>query len=155
MAVVTVYGDEFTKTRVPREFIEVAKQHGRVRAHHDKMVITAADSVGSKYYLGKLPSNCRLLPDSKVYFDAIGASATLDIGDADTVDALSTDLDISSAGSAGALDNIAIEEYGQYLWEMLGLSADPGGQIDIIGTLAGAAATNTGDLVVDLRYVVD
>lgn len=155
MAVVTKYGDEFTKTRPPREFIDVAKQHGRVRSLHDTVEITAGDSIGSTYYLAKLPSNCRIEPGSKIYFDAIGTGATLDIGDANSVDALATDIDIAAAGSANVLEAVDIADYGKYLWELLGYEKDPGGQIDLTFTLAGAAATNSGTLTLALLYIVD
>lgn len=155
MAVVTKYGTEFTKTRPPREMIDVAVQHGRVRSLHDTVEITAGDSINSKYFLAKVPSNARIEPQSQIHFDAIGTSVTLDIGDANDPDGLATFIDISAAGSSIVLEAVDIEDYGKYLWELLGYSEDPGGQLDLYGTLKGAAAVNTGTLTLALLYIVD
>ena len=127
---------------------------GRVHVWMDTVEVTAAASVGSLYYMARLPSNAVILPQSNVYWDDMGTGgATLDIGDANYADGLATDIAIdTSAGSSAFLEAEGIQNYGKMLWELLGYAADPGGTIDIALKLATAAASAGGTLTVAILY---
>lgn len=133
-----------------------SKCGGRVYVWHETVEVTAAASVGSLYYMARLPSNSVLLPQSTVYWDDMGTGgATLDIGDANYADGLASDIAIDTASSsAGMLEaaGIGIEDYGDELWEMLGYASDPGGTIDIVFKIATAAASAGGTLTAVFIY---
>ena len=114
---------------------------GRVRTAIDTVEIVSGDSVASRYFFARLPSDAILLPQSEVHFDDAGTSVTLDIGDVNDPDGLATDINIASAaGSSTLLEAVDIANIGKKLWELLGYTADPKTQIDLYATLAGAAA---------------
>ncbi|MCB9948771.1 MAG: hypothetical protein H6842_13290 [Rhodospirillaceae bacterium] len=130
---------------------------GRLRRWVDLVEVGAAASVGSTYTFARLPSDCTLSPLSTVRWDDVGTGgATLDIGDGAHADGLATDIAIdAAAGSSPLLEAKGIETFGQPLWQMLGHAADPGGTIDLVATLATAAASAGGTLVFDVYYTVD
>ncbi len=130
---------------------------GRLRRWVDMVEVSAAASVGSTYTFARLPSACTISPLSTVHWDDVGTGgATLDVGDAANADGLATDVAIdAAAGNAALLEAKGIETYGQPLWQMLGHTADPGGTIDLVATLATAAASTGGTLVFDVYFTVD
>jgi len=148
------YGTEFTKTREPRDMIDVAKNHGRVRIAIDEIEVAAAYAATDRIFVAKLPSNAVLLPISTVYFDDLGTAPTLDFGDANDPNGLSTVIDASSAGSSSLLEAVGVEDYGKRLWELLGHSSDPGGLIDLFFTVVGDI-TAAGTVKTVIYYVVD
>lgn len=129
---------------------------GRVRPATAHLVVTGAGvDINDKGFVVTLPSNCRLLPESTIYHDALGAGAAdVDFGDINDPDGLADGLDMTLAGSKSALAAILIEEYGMRLWEMLGYTSDPYRDLDLYVTFKAEPAVD-GDLVVDLRYVIE
>jgi hypothetical protein len=153
MAVETIYG-AFVRGKAEQTPIEMAVpgfSDAGVRNHCEKLTFTAGASVGSKGYLGKFPSNAIFLPQSKFFFGAAGAGATLNIGDSEDEGGLASVVDVSSAGSADVLEAKTAGTRIQRLWEHLGYSEDPGTEIDLYASIAGAAATNS--LVVELSIM--
>ena len=149
------YGAEFTKTREPREMIDVAKNHGRVRIaidefEADESVIAATDRI----HIARIPSNAVLLPISTLYFDILGTSATVDFGDTEDPNGLATVIDVATAGNASLLEAVDIADYGQRLWELLGYTSDPGGLIDLFLTVVADIVTS-GTIKSIIYYVVD
>ncbi len=133
-------------------------------------VTTAADaSVGTTYDFGRIPSNARISGLSRVYSDdlATTGSPTLDIGlaevnnnlvNADDPDALSNGHAISSAVS-DALAVTDISDIGLPAWDYVASeSSDPGGELDVYGTIADAAITaiaSSKSITLELVYYVD
>ena len=150
------YGDQYTKTvDGSREFIDVAKWHGRVRLVTDHKALTAAGVANNDLlFVAKLPSHCVILPQSTVYFDALTGANDVDFGDATNPDALCDAVDMTSAGSSSLLEQIDRANYGKKLWELLGMSSDPKTQIDLYFTMKGEL-TADGDLSVVILYTVD
>ncbi len=148
------YGTEFTKTREPRDMIDVAKNHGRVRCAIDEIEATAAMAATDRIFLAKIPSDAVLLPLSTVYFDDLGTAPTLDFGDVNDPNGLSTIIAMGTAGNSSLLDVIGIEDYGTRLWEMLGYTTDPGGQLDLFLTVVGDI-TAAGTIKSIIYYVLD
>lgn len=127
----------------------------------------AAAASGDTIDFGKIPSNARILPSTRLYNDdlATSGSPTLDIGlksftgslnsvTADP-DAIGNGFALSSAGS----DVVAISDIanaGLPAWDFInGVTADPGGAFEVYGSVADAATTATGTVTLDLYYVID
>lgn len=124
----------------------------------------AASTAGTTVKFGSIPSNARILGLSRVYWDdlATTGSPTLDIGlgsvDANITSAtttLSTGHALSTADVAGEplLDDIV--NNGKRAWEIAGASSDPGGAVDIYGTVLDAATTQTGTVSVEVYFKTD
>lgn len=150
------YGANYTKTRDgSREMINVANWHGRVRVMSDHIALVAASvGAGDTVYVAKLPSHAVLLPESTFYFDALTGASDVDFGDANDPNGLADAINMTSAGSASAMEQVDIANYGKRLWELLGYSADPGGILNLYLTL-NTDLTANGDLTSILYYVVD
>jgi len=117
----------------------------------------AAATAGTTYYLPPLPTNARIHGSSRLWIDDLAStgSPTLDIGiypvDAQftlVADAMNDGIDAATAGS-----NLAMikdhANYGKRLWELAGLSSDPGGLCKI-GIVIADAGVNTGGTITAL-----
>lgn len=119
--------------------------------------VTNGDSIASKFILATVPSHASMR-ELVIYCDAITSAAadfgvyrtTQDGGAVVDADAFGSAVSIATAitvGSnilheSGVLD---ISEIEQPLWQILGLTSDPGIDYDIVATLT-AAATASGTL---------
>lgn len=122
--------------------------------------VTAAASAGSIYTMARIPTNARVHGLSEVAFDDLAStgSPTLDFGFAAVSgnittddDALNDGVDVASAaGVARLIKDHA--NYGKTVWEILGLSADPGGLVDLIITIKDAATNTGGTVTLSLAY---
>lgn len=147
-----LYGNNFTKTRVPKDMVDVSNWHGRVRLMSDviEVPITAANDTIS---VAKLPSNAVLLPISTVYFDDLDI-ADMDFGGVNDPDGLAAAIDMATAaGNSSLMTAVAIENYGKKLWELLGYTADPKTQLDLFFTVNDIGAA--GSLSTLIYYTVD
>lgn len=121
---------------------------GRVRAIVTGGIeITNGNSANSELFLGKVPSSAIILPQSILYHGAVTGVTDFDIGlkrDGVLVDidALADGLTLASAGNKSVVAALATGSIGRRVWEIAGLSVDPGCEFDIVGTLkADASAT--------------
>lgn len=108
----------------------------------------------------RIPTDCRIDPSSRIYNDAIGTtSATLTLGFRAVSGNISTNyaamisgLNIAAVSTANAGDRILSNANGgKKVWELLGLSSDPGGFVDVVGQIKTAAVTTTGFVSLDLK----
>lgn len=124
----------------------------------------AASSSGDTVTFGRIPSNARILPSSRLYNDdlATSGSPTFDIGlinvnsnITDDPDAIGNGFALSSAGS----DVVIISDVanaGLPAWDFVnGQTSDPGGEFIVRGVVKDAATTATGTVTLDVYYVVD
>jgi hypothetical protein len=164
MAVVAVKSNQITnRDASPRVFNNARTSNGEVRHARDTFVITNGDSAASVYRVCSIPS--RAIPISvRVTAPDIGTTTAADVGlYRNTVDGGAV-VDADFFGSAVSLSGGAISksevvfESGvitlansyKPIWELLGLTADPGVEYDVALTLTGAAdAGGTGLLEVD------
>jgi hypothetical protein len=124
-------------------------------------IAVASSSVDATYQLVRLPSNCKL--KSLIFESAAQTAGKFDIGAYYATDglggrpaALLAAAAISQAFFAAAVDcasavvrtdilnsagNYTIDKRTQPLWQALGLSTDPGGNIDIVATVKTTAVT--------------
>lgn len=126
-------------------------------------VVAAVNTTITRQILfGKVPSNGRPLGTSTIYVDdlATAGSPTLSLGLGSVnsnITSLSTALtdsvDLATAGSAKAVK--LHTSYGKRFWELAGASEDPGGLLDVYGSIIGAPTTTSGSITLDLQYVID
>lgn len=162
MAVVTKYGSGY---RDPTSLVAI---NGMQRAAESRdirslITITNGDSIASKYFIGSAPSNAKLKPGSLIYFDAITSVVSVDIGLAypnggATIldDCIVNGHDIHLAGntalSAATGSGVATPaNMEKALWELAGLTSDPGGELDLFLTID-QAATATGKVLAIIGY---
>lgn len=108
----------------------------------------ATDSDESKWLLAELPSTC-ILGDRTVFkVDGLGL-ATVNIGTHDDIDALITIA--KSSGNEVKPIVFGDSNHAKRLWEVLGLSKDPGGMIGLY-LHASANATGAGTMPFRIEY---
>ncbi|PJN96875.1 hypothetical protein CNY89_00025 [Amaricoccus sp. HAR-UPW-R2A-40] len=127
--------------------------------------VAAAASANTQYRLGRIPTTAAIIGGlSKIYWDDLAStgSPTIDVGlkavNANVttdVDALNDGLDVATAaGSASLIKDIA--NYGKQAWEFVaGVTADPGGELDLIVTILDAATNTGGTVTVELTIQTD
>lgn len=110
----------------------------------------------------RIPTDARVLPNTRVYNDILGTTTStinlnlgykgVDGNTADLLTAFNTNILLGAAaptyGNAGLS---AKSKYGQKVWELAGLASDPGGFVDVVGTVKGAATSSTGFVALDMR----
>lgn len=143
MAVVNIFG---TRGRALREAFPPVPAlprfyGGQLNHISDFAAFANTDSIGSKVFLGEVPSHAVLLPSSIFYFGAFGTNCTLNIGDVNDVDGLATVVAVASAGNSPLLEAMTSQNVLRELWQHLGYVRDPGRMIDLYGTIAGADVT--------------
>lgn len=118
------------------------RNRGRTYMATGTVANAATDSSASMYHLIDLPSDCIL--DELTKFDVENwGFAQVVIGTQTDTDAL---LDVAKAsGNTAAPIAFGDANHGKELWEMLGLAADPGGEIGIWAH-AEAGATGAGSM---------
>lgn len=143
---------------------------GKGDAHSLKALVVATVELasvasGTTVKFGRIPSNARLSGLSRVYWDDLTTtgSPTLDIGLASVSanitndpDALSNGHAVSSADAEGATAVTDVANYGKRAWEFVnGQSTDPGGQLDVYGSIVDAATVGTGTVTLELLGYFD
>ena len=127
----------------------------------------AAAASGDTIDFGRIPSNARILPASRVYWDdlATAGSPTLDIGlgavngnlvNADDPDAIGAGFALTTVTAAGGSALSAHANCGLPAWDLVASeSSDPGGVLKVYGSVADAVTHTTGTITLELFYTVD
>lgn len=126
----------------------------------------AADTASeSTIFFGRIPSNARISSISRVYWDdlATAGSPTLDIGLASVnanitsdPDALSNGHDLATATNGGASVITDPANSGLPAWDFVnGVTSDPGGELDIYGSIADASTTQAGTISIEVFGYID
>lgn len=124
----------------------------------------AASSSGATVRFGRIPSNARILPTGLIYNDdlATTGSPTFDIGFASVNSNITSDPDALINGialsSATTTTTIMADpaNAGKRAWEFVnGQTTDPGGLLDVYGSVKDAATTQTGTVTVELYGYFD
>lgn len=125
--------------------------------------VAAAANADSRYTAFRLPLNARIHGTSELAWDDLASSGspTLDIGikpvDSNFTldeDAINDGLALSSASTGSRFIKDAAN-WGKYLWEVAGLSSNPGGFADIILTIKDAATNDGGTLSICVHYTTE
>ena len=124
--------------------------------------IAANADASSTYDMHVLPSSARINPtSSRVYWDDMGtATGALSVGTVNGAsyddDSLNSGFDLANASEQPMLGRTipGIEDFGKRLWELHGLTADPGGFMTIRMKALGAPDVG-GTLTSICVYVTD
>ena len=125
---------------------------------------SATQASGDTANMVRLPSTA-VIKGGKLQYDGSftsGGTATVDVGlfsegGTDDADLLLNDVDIeTAAGSTDVFANgtAAVADQNKALWELLGLSSDPGGYVDVKVTF-GVTLTAAGALKLVLDYTAN
>lgn len=162
MAIVTYngqgYSNPITAQAPDRMFAE-----GQVKSIYSKATIANGDSATSVFYMGRVPSDARILPQSSLVTTANAGLTSFSIGlskpaldvqnppasasAAQLANVLSTNCLMSAVNIAAATSFPIAPAAGsgqKRAWELAGLTADPGGYLDVVGLVnnaSGAAST--------------
>ncbi|HXF45755.1 MAG TPA: hypothetical protein VNK91_06515 [Burkholderiaceae bacterium] len=149
MAVVNKYGTGY-KDPASLKQVEAVLAEATVRQINSLVSITTGDSTNSTHRIGSVPSNAIIAPDSRYDHEDTGLTQ-VDIGLAYPnggamidADCLVAGDDISLAGSQtfAGHGTLTAANMNKRAWEIAGLAADPGGNLDIVLTQkAGTAGT--------------
>lgn len=163
MAVVTLYG---TGARDPSSLkaIDGINAAAELRQINSLITITNGDSIASKYMIGEVPADAILdAVDSLITCDAITSASDCDVGlaypnggamiVADCIVngqtfASATAVTLAAATGSGVA---TATNKGKRVWELAGLSANPGGNLALWLTI-NAAATATGKVKFEIEY---
>jgi hypothetical protein len=137
---------------------------GFVQTRIGYVIAGAADSIDTTYQFVRVPSNCKI--HSITFESAAQAGGTVDLGLYYATDGLgnrpttllvanaidrtlfAAAIAVTSASAPTQVINSAgkmpLNKRVQPLWQAAGLASDPGGNFDIVGSLAAAITTGTG-----------
>lgn len=132
----------------------------------------ASSSINATYQFVRVPSNCKV--KNIVFESEAQAAGAMDIGvyyatdgEGGQATALLAAAAISQAFFASAVaitsavtptdvtnesGTYTLDKRSQPLWQAVGLSSDPGGWFDIVGTLTTAITTGTGKMALRVAY---
>ena len=139
---------------------------GAMRCVTATVEIGSTDTNASAYTFFRIPSDARILGTSREWHDDLASTGapTLDIGlfavngnVTSDDDALNDGLDAASANATAGISLVKdIANYGKRAWEFVsGVTADPGGFLDVKVTLQDAAVNVGGTVTLELHYMED
>ncbi len=157
MALVIKYAGS-AKDPASANLIPAVLGEGRLRSINiPAIAITNGDSIGSQFYLGKISSSAVPLAGLSTFkHGAVTSVNDADIGiykDGLAIDAdlFADGLDISAAGAKDPFASVAVANVGKAVWQLLGLSNDPGVEYDAVLTIK-VAATATASVGGTILY---
>lgn len=121
-------------------------------------------AAGATLKFMRIPSNARISHFSRVFFDDLDTTgATLDLGLASVnanitsdPDAFSNAHDVTGADLSGEPLLDLFEKSGDYAWDFVnGQTTDPGGELDVYGSLVDAGNDAAGTIMVELYIYFD
>ena len=124
----------------------------------------AASASGTTIFLGRIPSNARILPTGLIYNDdlATSGSPTLDIGLGSVDSNVTSDPDALTNGlalSAATTTYLTLADpanAGLPAWDLVAsVTSDPGGELDVYASVKDAATTATGTITVEILGYLD
>lgn len=146
---------------------------GKGTAHDLKTLLVstvefaATTAVTNTVKFGKIPSNARIAGCSRVYWDdlATTGSPTLDIGlgavngnVTDDPDALNDGLDVAAVSTTDVGSRVVkdIANLGLPAWDYVnGVTSDPGGELEVYGSIVDAGTTVTATISIELYGYID
>ena len=168
MAVVTVKSTQITnRDATPRVPVQGRVQGARVRHSRGVVLVTSGNDIASKYIACSIPSNAVPI-SARLSCPDIGTTTLADVGLYKSTADGGAVVDADFFGSAVSLKDgalaksditnensaVATPANGEKpVWELLGLTSDPGLVYDVVLTLT-AAADGTGSVLVEVDYSI-
>lgn len=148
----SAYTDKFQT--VPSVAVAGNKWGGKLRVCYDTYALSADLAAGDKIYMGKLPKGARVIDCILAFADLDGSGGTLDVGYeynatgesslTDDPDAFLADVDVTSAGTVGMIEQA----------NMVGFGYEVEGDADIVITIDGDTDATSGTIKLAVLYVV-
>lgn len=151
MAIVNVKSNLYRAEMAGGPVLDALVVKGNVRRATGKVFNAASDSSGSVYKLIKLRSDVILGPGT-FFHNAGWGFATTQVGVVGAATALFTKTTSATTTESPITGIEAVS--GQRLWEQLGLSADPRGEIELVA-IAAANATGAGSMPFAIEWIDD
>lgn len=153
MAVVTINGDAYQDATNADYPIDAGVSRASVLAFVSEAAIASGNSTNSVIYFGRIPAEARICRGPSLLFnDTISGLTDFDVGFANDPDGLIDGANLATT-STHAFGVVTADEINKPAWELAGLTENPGGLLDIIGTLK-ANAGAAGDVALELYYRV-
>lgn len=149
MAVVTGYGTGY-KNPAALKAVDAILAEAKVISINSQVAIANGDSIGSQYFVGRVPSNAIIKPTSRFDCTAVTAAAG-NLGFAAAAAALLAAQTFNAALGASAVAAVSVPNLNTRAWQLAGFTADPGGMLDISLILT-AAATAAGTINFSIDY---
>ena len=138
------------------------RSRGRVREDFEVIETNADDSIGSTFRFMRLPSRARVSA-LLGYSDGAGSAGVAEVGLYHVNGGAAVDTDLFEDGwtvaTAGRRVDLVTEpdigDLPKRLWELLGLSEDPGVDYDVALTLTTAIAGAATTIGVQAQYILD
>lgn len=141
---------------------------GRVKQIASTVAVGSSDSATSLYNVGKIPLSAIIDPSSLVYGTGIAGLTSMSCGFGANPQPASIQIptwsaspsllvsaqDWHTAASFSLVSNVSTANYGKKVWQLLSLSADPGGVVDVNCTVNNGPSA-TGTLQFFLKYNSD
>ncbi len=153
--------ENLTATRLGTNAVQGNGWGGTCKSIVATVAVTAAATDASTYDFADIDQNARIMGASVISWDDLTAAGapTFDVGlkgggvTADP-DALTSGLDVTSAGSASMIADIA--NYGKKAWEHVnGQTTAPLKPLTVYGSLVDADASLGGTVTVEIFYMLD
>lgn len=151
----TVYGtySDYRLVDNPTTKLPANADMGRVRVSYDEYTLTADLASGDIIKIGRLPKGARVVNYWMSFADLDGSGGTIDLGWSASSDAVESadpdgflaDVDVTSAGTVGAIEQA----------NMTGLGRAFSAEVDIIATTDGDTDATSGTIKVCVFYVID
>lgn len=119
-------------------------REGHVKQLCSTVEIANGDNATSQVKFGPVPSNARLMRNSTLDHDAITSLVSLHLGlgkvaggvlTMQSANCLMNAQDVHLAGNKAAIGNVDIANLPKAAWELAGYADDPGGNLEVVGTL--------------------
>jgi hypothetical protein len=140
-------------------------KNARRRAFISIATLLGAVAINEKIYMGKIPTNVKVSQNGSLQFSDLGTVGTFHLGlEHDKMTATektnaknklvnATNVN-AAAGSVSWIAAVAITDRNKRLWEIAGMTKDPGGEFDLVITAA-TATDAAGAVVVEPVYELD
>lgn len=139
---VTKWSDEFAKIReVPARRMD-SSYAGKLRVINDTYTLTGDLATATEISFGKLPAGAKIVDCIVTASDLDGSGGTIDVGITGALDALHSNIDVTSAVSAR-------------LGATVGLYSVGASEVDLIVSTDGDTDATTGTIDVTCIYIVD
>ncbi|MCA3648821.1 MAG: hypothetical protein IOC42_05580 [Methylobacterium sp.] len=119
--------------------------------------LSNANVVNDTLFISKVPSNAIIKPSSTIVHDALGAGVTMNVGFNETPagarTALGSALAVATAGTKAGMAAVTTANLLNRVWQLAGLAADPGREIELVATITGATVAGTPRIYFSFDFV--
>jgi hypothetical protein len=117
-----------------------------IRSLSGLISVTTSEIIGDRLWIGRISSSAIILPQSLITHAALGAGVTMNVGFSGAGQAalLASALAVATAGTKSPIAAVTTPNLKNRVWQLAGLTSDPGGELEMIATIAGANVTSAG-----------